>query len=131
MSRNDWVLVIAIALGAAASLLVWAIVAGAFTVPSEGGLIYHYQTLIAGAAALAAALMTVRVMRQQIDVARADEADRALRQYASALMDVMERHELATPADEGETLAEAKQRLEALIAATDHLRSAMMDNLLG
>lgn len=133
MDRNDLILLIAVGILGTSTLLVWAIVAGAFAMPPNAGWIYHYQTLIAGLAALAAALITVRVMRQQIDLARADEADRALTRYASAIMDVMQRQRAATPPDENESLAVAKQRLEALDAATDHptMRAAMMDNVLG
>lgn len=137
MDRNDRVilkaLVKAVTLAVASVLLVWAILAGAFAVPPDAGWIYHYQTLIAGVTALAAALITVRVMRQQIDIGRADEADRALTHYASAIMDVMQKHEAATPPDQNETIDDAKLRLEDLRAATDDptMRTAMMDNLFG
>ena len=93
----------------------------------------RYQTLIAGIAALVVAGITIRVMRRQIETARADEADRALTRYAIAILDVMQKYEEATPASGDETLEDAQKRLSALRDATDEptMKAAMMDTVLG
>lgn len=66
MERNDKILLSALAIGAAAALLVWAIIAGAFTAPSEHGWLYNYQTLITGALALAGATLVLVSGNRQI-----------------------------------------------------------------
>jgi hypothetical protein len=93
----------------------------------------RYQTLITGAAALVAAWVTVRAMRQQIESTRVDAADRALTSYAIALFDVMEKYHAATPPDDKETLDDALKRFSTLRDATDEpmMKAAMMDGILG
>jgi hypothetical protein len=66
MGRNDRVLVIALAIGAASGLFVWAIIAGAFAKPNDAGWIYHYQTLIGAIFALVAAGIGVWFLQAQI-----------------------------------------------------------------
>lgn len=93
----------------------------------------RYQTLLTGLAALIAALITVGAMHRHAETARADEAERALTRYAVAILEVMDKHEEATPARGNETRQDAEKRLQALYAAAADatVRSAMIDSVLG
>ena len=53
----------------------------------------RYQTLLAGLAALLAAWITVNAIRHQTETARVDEAERALNEYAVAILEVMQKYE--------------------------------------
>jgi hypothetical protein len=119
--------------GAIVALIGWAIDAGAFAAPPNYGWIYNYQTLIGVITALVAALITVYVMHHQGEVARADEADDRLTQYATALFDVTEKCLNLTPPDDGETPEAAQERLSAFQGAADSptIKAAMMDGALG
>ena len=93
----------------------------------------RYQTLIAGIAALVAALIAVQLAWRQGGRARADQAEQALTRYATAILAVMRTHEAATPPSGDETMEDAQKRLDALRDATDHpiMIAAMMDSVLG
>ena len=65
MERNDRILLVALAILTTSSLLVWAIVAGAFAAPDHAGWLYNYQTLIGVGAALIGAYFTVAMMRRE------------------------------------------------------------------
>jgi hypothetical protein len=93
----------------------------------------RYQTLLTGIAALVAAWVTIKVMRQQTETARADEAERALTRYAGAISEVMQKHENARPPGQHETLQAAEERLRALNDALDDatLRAATIDSVFG
>lgn len=65
MERNDRILLVALAILTTSSLLVWAIVAGAFAAPGHAGWLYNYQTLIGVGAALIGAYFTVAMMRRE------------------------------------------------------------------
>src|SRR5665809_23051 len=72
----------------------------------------RYQTLMTGVAALLAAGIAVAVTWRQGERARADEAERALNQYAVALLNVMNKHENASPPAADEKFEDALKRLE-------------------
>ena len=71
MDRNDRILLIALVILIALSLLVWAIIAGAFDAPSQTGWIYNWQTLIGAVVALAAGIAAYLAVRLQIKDTRA------------------------------------------------------------
>lgn len=92
----------------------------------------RYQTLLGGMAALAAAWMTVRTMHRQAETERADEAERRLTRYASALLDILDVHEKIRPLAPGAALADADVALRELNTAIDgEARQATLDNIMG
>jgi hypothetical protein len=93
----------------------------------------RYQTLLAGLAALLAAWITVNAIRDQTKTARVDEAERALNQYAAALLEVMQKYEAVPVALSHETRQDAERRFQALNDATDAptIRTALIDSVIG
>jgi hypothetical protein len=62
MDRNDRILLIALVILIPLSLLIWAIIAGAFDAPSQTGWIYNWQTLIGAVVALVAGIAAYATM---------------------------------------------------------------------
>jgi len=93
----------------------------------------RYQTLLAGLAALLAAWITVNAIRNQTETARVDEAERALNEYAVAILEVMRKYEAVPVALSHETRQDAERRFQALNEATDTptIRTAMIDSVIG
>ena len=93
----------------------------------------RYQTLLAGLAALLAAWITVNAIRHQTASARVDEAERALNQYAIAILEVMQKYEAVPVALSHETRQDAERLFQALSDATDAptIRTAMIDSIIG
>lgn len=93
----------------------------------------RYQTLLAALAALLAAWITVKALRQQNETARIDETERALNQYAAAILEVMQKYEAVPVALSNETRQVAERRFQALNEATDAptIRTALIDSILG
>jgi hypothetical protein len=93
----------------------------------------RYQTLLAGLAALLAAWVTVTAIRHQSQTARVDEAERALNEYAVAILEVMQKYEAVPVALSHETRQDAERRFQALNDATDAptIRTAMIDSVIG
>ena len=93
----------------------------------------RYQTLLAGLAALFAAWITVNAIRMQTQTARVDEAERALNQYAIAILEVMQKYEAVPVALTHETRQDAEKLFQALNDATDAptMRTAMIDSIIG
>jgi hypothetical protein len=93
----------------------------------------RYQTLLAGLAALLAAWITVNAIRHQTETTRVDEAERALNQYAAALLEVMQKYEAVPVALSHETRQDAERLFQALNDATDAptIRTAMIDSVVG
>src|SRR3974390_312844 len=69
----------------------------------------RYQTLLAGLVALFAAWITVNAIRMQTETARVDEAERALNQYAIAILEVMQKYEAVPVALTHETRRDAEK----------------------
>jgi uncharacterized protein len=90
----------------------------------------RYQTFLAGLAALLAAWITINAIRHHTETARVDEAERALNQYAAALLDLMQKYEAVPLALSHETRQDAERQFQALNDATDAptIRTAMMDS---
>jgi hypothetical protein len=78
MQTNDKILFSAIAILVVSIFLVWAIIAGAFTAPSEHGWLYNWQTLIGALLALVAGGGAVWAILYQTNERR-EAADRRLR----------------------------------------------------
>jgi hypothetical protein len=78
-------------------------------------------------------LITVRVMREQIETARADEAERALTRYTVAIFEVMQRYQNVGPPRTGERPEDAKLRFRLFDEASDDatIRAAMVDSVFG
>ena len=133
MNGPDRGLATALVLGVSTGAISALVIAGAFDAPAHHGWVYNYQSLLTGISALVAALITVHVMRQHADAARADEADGALTRYAIAIINVMEKCQAATPPAADETLEDAIARFREFQATSDDpiLRAAMMDGVLG
>lgn len=93
----------------------------------------RYQTLLAGLAALAAARITVNALRNHMQIARAEEAERALNLYAVALLEVMQKYEAVPIALSQDVRQEAERRYGALEDATDAptIRTALIDSVIG
>jgi len=93
----------------------------------------RYQTLLAGIAALLAAGITVSAIRHQAERSRVDEAERALNQYAVAVLEVMQKYEAVPVALSLETRLDAERLFQALTDATDAptIRTAMVDSVVG
>jgi hypothetical protein len=93
----------------------------------------RYQTLLAGLAALLAAWITINAIRHQTETARVDEAERALNEYAVAILEVMQKYEAVPVALSHETRQDAERRFQALNEATDAptIRTAMIDSVIG
>ena len=93
----------------------------------------RYQALLAGLAALLAAWITVNAIRHQTETARVDEAERALNEYAVAILEVMQKYEAVPVALSHETRQDAERRFQALNEATDAptIRTAMIDSVIG
>jgi hypothetical protein len=93
----------------------------------------RYQTLLTGLAALLAAWITINAIRHQTETARVDDAERALNQYAVALLEVMQKYEAVPVALSHETRQDAERRFQALNDATDAptIRTAMIDSVVG
>jgi hypothetical protein len=70
----------------------------------------RYQALLTGLAALLAAWITVRALQKQTEIARVDEAERALNQYAVALLEVMQKYEAVPVALTPEIRQDAEKR---------------------
>ena len=79
----------------------------------------RYQTLLTGLAALLAAWVTVTAIRHQSQTARVDGAERALNEYAVAILEVMQKYEAVPVALSHETRQDAERRFQALKDATD------------
>jgi hypothetical protein len=93
----------------------------------------RYQALLTGLAALLAAWITVNAIRHQTETTRVEEAERALNQYAVALLEVMQKYEAVPVALSHETRQDAERRFQALNDATDAptIRTAMIDSVIG
>ena|SRR6516165_2191280 len=93
----------------------------------------RYQTLLTGLVALVAAWITVNAIRHRTDAARVDEAERALNQYAVALLEVMQKYEAVPVALSHETRQDAERRFQALSDATNAptIRTAIIDSVIG
>jgi hypothetical protein len=93
----------------------------------------RYQTLLAGIAALLAAWIIVNAIRHQAETARIEEAERALNQYAAAILDVMQKYEAVPVALSHETRQDAERLFHSLNEATDAptIRTALIDSVIG
>ena len=67
------------------------------------------------------------------ETARVDEAERALNEYAVAILEVMQKYEAVPVALSHETRQDAERRFQALNEATDTptIRTAMIDSVIG
>jgi hypothetical protein len=93
----------------------------------------RYQSALAGFAALAGAIITVRAMMGQTDMTRADDVERRLARYAGAILNVMQAYAFARPLDDEEDLEIGTLQQKRLDVATDapSIREAMIDGALG
>ena len=91
----------------------------------------RYQALLTGLAALLAAWITVNAIRHQTETARVEEAERALNEYAVAILEVMQKYEAVPVALSHETRQDAERQFQALNDATDAptIRTAMIDSV--
>ena len=83
----------------------------------------RYQTLLTGLAALLAAWVTVTAIRHQSQTARVDEAERALNEYAVAILEVMQKYEAVPVALSHETRQDAERRFRLLTTRRMPLQS--------
>jgi hypothetical protein len=93
----------------------------------------RYQAMLTGLTALLAAWITVNAVRQQTEIARVDEAERALNRYAVAILEVMQKYEAVPIALSSEIRQDAEKKFQALNDATDAptMRTAMIDSVIG
>jgi hypothetical protein len=80
-----------------------------------------------------AAWITVNAIRHHTETARVDEAERALNEYAVAILEVIQKYEAVPVALSHEARQDAERRFQALNDATDAptIRTAMIDSVIG